>query len=237
MTRPIILPNPALGMADAHLSATLGNAKQTLYAEYRQTRSAQWFRKDQDWIAERMRLLALIAYVKEVSPMPENIPPPPPGMPQAPVPARMNWTTDASLLAFMRSVEGYRTRAYQDTKGITSIGIGRNIGTRDMTDAEVLYLYGNDVDGVCLQMDSAIGWWRKLNPDGQRAMISLCFMGWNTFRQFVHFLAAMEQIAGGITDPETLNNVIAVAHAELQASAWWNEVGQRGPMTLELIHA
>lgn len=164
----------------------------------------------------------------------------PPAMPEAEVPARMNWTTDASLLAFMRRVEGYRTRAYQDTKGITSIGIGRNIGTRDMSDAEVLYLYGNDVDAVCLQMDSAIPWWRKLNPDGQRAMVSLCFMGWGTFSEFKQFLAAMESLANAPTSDlaaQQRQAWVDTAHAELQASLWWAEVGQRGPLTLALIHA
>ena len=169
--------------------------------------------------------------------MPEPMPPHPESMPPADLPARMNWTTDAPLLAFMRRVEGYRTLAYQDTKGIISIGIGRNIGTRSLSDAEVLYLYGNDVDGVCLQMDSAIGWWRMLNPDAQRAMISLCFMGWGTFSQFALFLAAMKTIAMGVTDAATLADVIAVAHGELERSLWWQQVGQRGPLTLALIHA
>jgi hypothetical protein len=42
-TRPLVIgPNPALGTADGHLAATLGSAKQTLYAEHRRRHTDQW---------------------------------------------------------------------------------------------------------------------------------------------------------------------------------------------------
>jgi lysozyme len=132
--------------------------------------------------------------------------------------------SDPALKAFMERVEGRKALAYVDTVGITSIGIGRNIGTRPLADDEIDYLYGNDVQGFCAVMDQEIPWWRTLPGDCQRAMVSLCFMGWGTFSQFHQFLAAMEA------------RDWARAHADLQASKWWTQVGQRGPLTLALIH-
>lgn len=139
-------------------------------------------------------------------------------------------STDPQLLAFMTRVEGKRSAPYTDTKGFISIGIGRNLQGNPLKDDEIAYLFRNDVRDCCRVMDENIAWWRALNHDCQVAMVSLCFMGWETFRQFEHFLAAMKAMANGEGDQAS------IARAELRNSRWWDQVGQRGPLTAALIH-
>jgi lysozyme len=136
----------------------------------------------------------------------------------------VEWAFDPALKGFMERVEGRRDTAYKDSLGITTIGIGRNIGTRPLSHDEIDMLYANDVTACEAQMDHSIPWWRQLPSDCQRAMVSLCFMGWGAFSQFHQFLAAMEQ------------KDWPRAHLELRNSKWWGQVGQRGPLTLALIH-
>lgn len=53
---PVIGPNPALGTADGHLAATLGSAKQTLYAEHRRRHTDQWFIAEREEFQARLGL-------------------------------------------------------------------------------------------------------------------------------------------------------------------------------------
>lgn len=113
--------------------------------------------------------------------------------------------------------EGRRNYPYQDTKGLTTIGIGRNLTGRGISDNEVAYLFSNDVKLCCAVMDSDIPWWRTLPPVAQRVMINLCFMGWASFSQFHTFFRAMEA------------HDWSVAAADLATTLWYKEVADRGP--------
>lgn len=150
----------------------------------------------------------------------------------------VDWAMQEDLQSFMVRVEGERTKPYADTKGLTSIGIGRNLDGVGLRADEVTYLFRNDVRACCGIMDQHIAWWRELDRDAQIAMVSLCFMGWGTFSQFVHFLGDMQFIAEarGTGDLSHIADYVAAAHADLKNSAWWAQVGQRGPLTLALIH-
>jgi len=113
--------------------------------------------------------------------------------------------------------EGRRNQAYIDTMGLTTIGIGRELSRKGLSDNEVNLLFRNDVIACCEIMDRNISWWRTLPPAKQRVMLNLCFMGWGSFSQFHKFLAAMEA------------HDWATAAAELQDSKWWTQVASRGP--------
>src|SRR5580765_5574989 len=108
--------------------------------------------------------------------------------------------------------EGRRNQAYIDTMGLTTIGIGRELSRKGLSDNEVNLLFRNDVIACCEIMDRNISWWRTLPPAKQRVMLNLCFMGWGSFSQFHKFLAAMEA------------HDWATAAAELQDSKWWTQV-------------
>jgi lysozyme len=98
-----------------------------------------------------------------------------------------------------------------------TIGRGRNLTGKGLSEGEIDYLFSNDVAESCAIMDKAIPWWRTLPPTKQRVMIGLCFMGWGSFSQFKRFLAAMHG-----------DDWQEAAH-ELEDSLWYGQVHERGP--------
>lgn len=122
------------------------------------------------------------------------------------------------LTSELTTDEGRMNKVYYDSRGIPSIGIGRNLVGVGLRDNEIDYLFQNDVVYVCGILDRAYPWWRSLPPSQQRVMVNLAFnLGEYTLAQFVRFLAAMK-----------VHDFITAA-SELRNSAWFKEVGLRGP--------
>lgn len=121
--------------------------------------------------------------------------------------------------------EGQRLQAYVDTVGLVTIGIGRELSRKGISEAECDLLFSNDVEACAAVMDEHISWWRTLPQGAQRVMINLCFMGWGSFSQFHHFLEAMR------------THDWDRAVAELQDSRWWEQVKSRGPRVVERLRA
>jgi lysozyme len=131
----------------------------------------------------------------------------------------------AALTAEMDTDEGHENFPYTDTKGYLSIARGRNLTGKGVSDAEIEFMFSNDVVDCCSIMDAHIPWWRTLPPSKQRVMINLCFMGWESFSQFYHFLAAMQ--AENWT----------TAAAEIENSKWYGQVRDRGPRVVARLLA
>jgi GH24 family phage-related lysozyme (muramidase) len=128
------------------------------------------------------------------------------------------------LTAELTLDEGKAAFPYLDTKGLMTIGIGRNLSTNGLTKAEIDYLFGNDVENCCMVMDQQIPWWRDLPSAKQRVMVNLVFnLGWYAFAKFRRFLAAMK--AGDYPQ----------AARELENSDWYKQVGDRGPRMVERL--
>jgi len=129
-----------------------------------------------------------------------------------------------TLLADLRTDEGVRLMPYTDTTGHLSIGVGRNLTTNGISDAEADVLLRGDIDKACVALDREHLWWRNL-PDGPaRAMVGLCFnLGPAGLNGFILFLNAME-----LGDwPRACD--------ELQRSKWWGQAGTRGPRMVARI--
>ena len=111
--------------------------------------------------------------------------------------------------------EGLRLFPYIDTVGKTSIGVGRNLTDRGITDAEARLLLDNDINAV-LNGLQVFAWFGVLDPVRQRAFCDLCFnLGLPRLRGFVKMLDA-----AGRSDWGT-------AATELLDSAYAKQVGQR----------
>lgn len=111
--------------------------------------------------------------------------------------------------------EGWRNKMYLDTRGIPTIGVGRNLRDVGLSDDEVKMLLQNDIAKVQNQL-SPYSWYQKLSPARQGAMQNMCFnLGIDGLLHFVHMIAAMdkEDWAGAI--------------AAMQDSAWSSQVGAR----------
>ena len=82
------------------------------------------------------------------------------------------------LLDLLVKHEGKRSRAYQDTEGIWTIGVGRNINPENglgLSDDEIAYLLGNDIERIEQECKEAFGFYDDLDEVRKDALLNLCF--------------------------------------------------------------
>lgn len=103
------------------------------------------------------------------------------------------------LRAELQRDEGNKLKAYKDTLGLWSIGVGRNLDRGDggitkhetetlkitrasclqkgITQAQCDALLDNDINAIMAALDVKLPWWRSLDPVRQRVMVNLGMMG------------------------------------------------------------
>lgn len=129
----------------------------------------------------------------------------------------------AELLDEITDDEGRRLTVYNDSMGIPTIGVGRNLRV-GITDAEADYLLSNDVARVIAELDSHLSWWRLLPPPQARVVVNLAFnMGLSGLLGFGTFLGLMR------------THDYKGAAADLAGTKWFGQVGQRGPRMVARI--
>ena len=109
--------------------------------------------------------------------------------------------------------EGLRRYAYVDTVGKITIGVGRNLTDKGITDTEALYLLDHDLNETITDL-TGFAWFPVLDAGRQRALADLRFqvgpVGFRGFRQMIHALAVKNY---------------AQAALELRRSRWATQVG------------
>ena len=124
----------------------------------------------------------------------------------------------AKFEAQLTTEEGRKNKAYVDSKGILSIGIGRNLRDNGLRDSEIDFMFKNDVDDVENAIQVHLPWVLDLDEVRQRVFYDLCFnMGITKLLTFVHMIAFAQ--AGDYSS----------AADELHHSIWDSEVGDRAP--------
>lgn len=145
--------------------------------------------------------------------------------------------------------EGLRLTPYKDTKGFLTVGVGRNLDANPLTPTEIavcgsngraapithagaMLCLHNDEDRAISALNEHATWWEGLDEIRARVMAILCFnMGWRSadgkhgLSTFVHFLLDMQE---GAFD---------LAVADLRASLWYNETGDRGPRLVGMVRS
>lgn len=120
------------------------------------------------------------------------------------------------LIAQLIIDEGKRNKPYRDTVGKLTIGVGRNLDDRGLSDDEIAYLLSNDLKIVERELDVHLTWWRGMCDARQNVLASMAFnMGINTLKTFKNTLQAMRD--GRYAD----------AADGMLASKWAKQVGQR----------
>src|SRR5439155_14876761 len=135
----------------------------------------------------------------------------------------------AAIVAGLRRDEGERLKAYRDSVGKWTIGVGRNlddVGTaplprsvddvkaRGVNEAESAAMLEHDLDRVDADLDRRLPWWRKLDAVRQRVLVNMCFnMGVGSLCGFKNTLTMIEQ------------GRYAGAAAGMLASRWAAQVG------------
>jgi lysozyme len=103
--------------------------------------------------------------------------------------------TTLQLIQDLKLDEGFRARAYKDTKGVWTIGYGHahvqpgEVWSEDQAAAQLAV----DVDLTCERLDSALPWWRELDLVRQDALANMAFnIGVGGVCEFHRMLAALE---------------------------------------------
>jgi lysozyme len=90
--------------------------------------------------------------------------------------------------------EGLRNKVYKDTKGILTIGYGRNLEGRGITDEEAEYLLKNDVNEFVEEVNRKYPWVKELNEPRRWVIYNMAFnMGMRTLSTFVNTLKAIKE--------------------------------------------
>lgn len=112
--------------------------------------------------------------------------------------------------------EGKRSKPYRCTAGKLTIGVGRNLDDRGLSDDEIAYLLSNDIDVCARDLDRKLPWWREMDDARQNVLLNMCFnLGINRLSGFKKTLALMQA------------KRYDAAAAEMLDSAWADQVGMR----------
>jgi lysozyme len=129
----------------------------------------------------------------------------------------------ARLSKQLQVEEGVQLRLYQDTKGIWTIGVGRNIQANGISADEAALMLANDI-AANVKFLSAYSWYTAESDVRRAALVDLCFMGPERLLHFVKMIAAL-----GAQD-------FATAAAEVRNSQWYKDVGpSRGDRVAKML--
>lgn len=120
--------------------------------------------------------------------------------------------------------EGCKLKPYRDTLGILTIGVGRNLEERGISQATSDQMLDEDIRLIESDLDRNASWWRSLSDTRRRGLLNMAFnIGWPRLSGFVNMLAALER-----ADYET------AADAALD-SVWAQQVGERAKRIAGMI--
>ena len=128
-------------------------------------------------------------------------------------------------LELMRD-EGTRLKPYKDTRGVLTIGTGRNLDSVGISESEAANMLSNDIIRVELELDRDLPWWRGLDQVRQRVLINMAFnMGIGTL----------------LTFHETLESVRLKAYyaasKDMLVSEWARQVGARASRLAAMMNS
>jgi lysozyme len=120
--------------------------------------------------------------------------------------------------------EGKMNFPYEDTTGHISIGVGRNLTDRGLSDSEILMLLSNDLAISVTELTEAFSWFADLNEARQDALISMHYnLGMPKLLKFRKTLELLEQ------------GMFEAAALEMLDSKWADQIGQRAKDLSKMI--
>ena len=95
------------------------------------------------------------------------------------------------LIAQLELHEDRRKKAYTDEYGNVTVGVGRNLTGKGLSDAEIDFLLSNDIDEVLADLET-FPWWASLDPVRQMVVADMRFnVGPSVFRTMRRFIKAL----------------------------------------------
>jgi len=128
------------------------------------------------------------------------------------------------LITQLKVHEGVRSKVYLDTEGIETIGVGRNLVDRGLSDDEIELMLANDIRDFQEEVESAFPWWSDMDDVRQRVVVDMAFnMGLGSLSKFVNTLAHIE------------NGRYEEASVEMLDSKWARQVGDRANVLSDMM--
>ncbi len=122
----------------------------------------------------------------------------------------------ALLKAELTRDEGLRPKAYVDTVGKVTVGIGHNLTDKPLSARAVQVIYEDDSNDAVADLDKALPWWKNLSEARQRVLANMVFnMGIGGLLEFKNTLKAIQE------------SRYEDAAAEMLNSKWAAQVGDR----------
>ena len=123
-----------------------------------------------------------------------------------------------------RRLPSGRHKLYKCPAGDWTIGWGRNLTAKGISEAEAEVLMWNDVQEACAELDRLAPWWRGLDVPRRFVLVDLMFnLGATKLAKFAPTLALIE--AGDYQG----------AAARLTRTKWYRDVGARGGRVVEML--
>lgn len=119
----------------------------------------------------------------------------------------LSYNMRPTLYELLEKDEGYRQFPYKDTRGNTTVGIGRNLESRGISRDEALYLLQNDVKAVVSELLHVYLWVNNLSDVRKIVLINMAFnMGVPELLQFRSMWNALEARNYELAAKEMLNS-------------------------------
>ena len=129
---------------------------------------------------------------------------------------------DESLKEMLMRHEGLRLKPYKCSAGKLTIGYGRNLEDKGITNAEAEYLLTNDINDAIAECRDSFPWWKGLTNNRKMVIVNMVFnLGLSNFKKFKKTIQYIE------------NEAYTTAAVEMLDSRWAIQVGARAD---ELAH-
>lgn len=136
----------------------------------------------------------------------------------------MNQYTYIATVGRLKQEEGFRQFPYTDSLGILTIGYGRNLVSRGISEEEASYILAKDVKMCEQQLLSALPWAKTLEEARLSVLVDMCFnIGLKSLMKFQQTLKAVKEARWEDAAKGMLN------------SLWAKQVGQRAVNLAEIM--
>ena len=94
----------------------------------------------------------------------------------------------------LKKHEGIRLKPYKCTANKTTIGVGRNIEDRGITEDEAFYLLENDIKICVEELEKNYDWFKGLDDIRQCVLVNMCFnLGITRLKKFKNTMKHVEE--------------------------------------------
>ncbi len=122
--------------------------------------------------------------------------------------------------------EGLKLKPYRCTAGKLTIGVGRNLDDRGVSNSEAMYMLDNDIELAINELTSKEPVFGTLDEVRQRVLVDMHFnLGYARLKGFKNFWAAIARRDWKTAAFEMLNNKTAAG--VVTPSKWAIDVGPR----------